>query len=417
MPPVAQTTQVMHGTARYTVTALQTLGGATASAAGINNIGWVTGASALPSGSNEHAAVWERSTMPIDLGTLGGPNSAVAWPVKSVRGDIVGIAETPAMQPLGENWSCALAVFPGAPDGHVCLAFLNRRGHMTALPTLGGDNGFGTGINDRGTAVGWAETSVHDPTCVPPQVLQFEATTWDARTQQARALAPYPGDADGAATAIDAAGDVVGISGICDQAVGRFSAAHAVLWIHGNPQNLGSLGGVAWNTPMAINNAGTVVGFSDLPGDGNGTPNFHAFVWMHGGPMRDLGVLPGDTYSEALGVNDGGTIVGVSYDANFNGRAFVYRNGKMQDLNDLLGPNPQLDLIYANDVDDSGAITGGACVLASGACTSSAPVFLARPNRHATLPVENGIDARGPIAAPPAVRRMLMNRLGMRAKR
>ena len=38
-------------------------------------------------------------------------------------------------------------------------------GVMTGLPTLGGDNGFATGVNDRGQIVGWAEDNTHDPTC------------------------------------------------------------------------------------------------------------------------------------------------------------------------------------------------------------------------------------------------------------
>lgn len=401
-----------HGTAEYSVTALATLGGSSASAAGINNIDWVTGASTLASGSYLHAAVWQRDAAPLDLGTLGGPNSAVAWPIKNVHGEIAGIAETPEMQPLGENWSCALAVFPSPPSGHVCLAFLWRGGKMSALATLGGDNGFGTGVNNEGSAVGWAETAVRDPTCLPPQVLQFEAVEWNTRTGVANELAPYPGDQDGAATAIDDAGQVVGISGICDQAVGRFSAAHAVMWDRGKPLNLGSLGGVAWNTPMAVDAKGDVAGFSDLPGDGDGTPNFHAFLWTKGTGMRDLGVLPGDTYSEALGINDSKEIVGVSYDASFNGRAFVYRDGQMQDLNTLIPPGSSLALIYANDINDRGEITGGACVLSGGSCTSSAPVFIARPANHGRNGVRTKTASRGAVASP-SVRRMLLRRLGL----
>ncbi|PYJ70639.1 MAG: hypothetical protein DME75_08930 [Verrucomicrobia bacterium] len=42
-----------------------------------------------------------------------------------------------------------------------------------------------------------------------------------------------PGDTSGAATAINDNGQIVGISGICDQAVGRHTARHAVLWENG----------------------------------------------------------------------------------------------------------------------------------------------------------------------------------------
>lgn len=366
--------------AQFTVVSLGTLGGASSGANSINNRNWASGLSSLTSSSYIHAALWENGSSPIDLGTLGGPNSAVEWPVKNDRGLIAGISETNEAQKLGETWSCAESFFPQPPSGHICRGFAWQNHHMTKLPTLGGNNGFAAGANDRGQIVGWAETSNHDSTCTPPQVLGFQAVIYQMEGgQKIRELAPYRGDKDGAATEINDGGQVVGISGICDQAVGRFTARHAVMWAHGHTINLGSLGGTAWNTPMAINERGDVVGFSDLSGDSSGNPNFHAFLWTRG-HMHDLGTLPGDAYSEALGINGSGVIVGVSYGASFStSRAFIYENGTMTDLNTLIGGSSPLYLLYANDVNDSGVIAGGGCVLVSGACGSSQPAFMATP--------------------------------------
>lgn len=94
---------------------------------------------------------------------------------------------------------------------------------------------------------------MRDATCVPPQVLQFRPVVWGPGPHQLRELPPLPGDTSGAATAINDRGLVVGISGICDQAVGRYTARHAVLWGNGHATDLGNLGGDSWNTPMAIN--------------------------------------------------------------------------------------------------------------------------------------------------------------------
>jgi probable HAF family extracellular repeat protein len=367
-------------TTRYTVVDLGTLGGASSAGVSINDNDWVSGFSALAGSSPYlHATLWE-SSRPSDLGTLGGPNSAVEWPLENTRGLVAGISETSAKQRLGEVWSCAEAFFPQPPSGHICRGFAWHGDRMTALPTLGGNNGFAAGANDRGEIVGWAETRRRDSTCASPQVLQFEATLYRPNDDSVRELRPLAGDKDGAATEINDKGQVVGISGICDQAVGRFTARHAVMWEHGNTVNLGTLGGVAWNTPMAIDDHGEVVGFSDLSGDSSGDPNFHAFLWTKSGGMIDLGTLPGDVYSEALGINQSGQIVGVSYAANFaTSRAFIWENGKMSDLNARLWPRSPYYLLYANDINDRGDVAGGACVLLKGACGTKAPAFLAIP--------------------------------------
>jgi probable HAF family extracellular repeat protein len=372
----------------YTVTDLGTLGGPVSGANSINNENWASGFSTLTSSSYLHAALWENGSAARDLGTLGGPNSGVEWPVKNDHGLISGIAETAQAQRLGEIWSCAAAFFPQPPSGHICRGFAWQDGKMRKLPTLGGNNGFAAGANDEGLIVGWAETRKHDSTCTPPQVLGFQAVVYQThddsrwRGKRIQALPPMHGDKDGAATEINDRGQIVGISGTCDQAVGRFTAKHAVMWDDDRVINLGSLGGIAWNTPMAINSNGEVVGFSDLPGDVSGNPNFHAFLWTKKTGMQDLGTLPGDTLSEALGINDAGQIVGESFNAS-SARAFIYENGKMTDLNTLIPPSSGLYLVFANDINDQGVIAGGACVLVSNACSSAAPAYTATPTGSA----------------------------------
>lgn len=358
-------------------------GGTNAQGTSDNQPGWVVGFSALPGNEVMHAELW-RDGAALDLGTLGGPNSAVAWPNRNDHGLIVGISETAEMQPLGEQWSCSLAVFLGAPpDGHVCRGFVWRDGRMRGLPTLGGANGFATGVNNRGQIVGWAENTTHDPTCDEfndtHQVLQFEAVMWmrEHGHYRVHALPPYPGDLDGAATAINQLGQVVGISGICDGAVGGATAEHMVMWWHGHVQRLlPTLGGSYWNTPMDINNRGDVVGFSDLAGDGPLAPNFNAFFWSAhpfdcngtevSGGTCDLGVASGDNLSEALGVNERGQVVGASFGAaDPFGRAFIWQNGRMTDLNTLVAPGTTLFLTDAQEINDRGVITGQALVPAT----------------------------------------------------
>jgi probable HAF family extracellular repeat protein len=342
-------------TSLYQVTELGSLGGTSSAGNSVNNRGWIAGSSNLSGDESTRAALWRDGT-PLDLGTLGGANSAVLWPVKNTTGMIAGVAETGQMDPLGESWSCSF-FFPTA-TGHICLGFVWQNGVMRPLPTLGGNNGFATGANNRGHVVGWAENTVHDPTCNPPQVLQFRAVRWDTHHgDRIQELRPLPGDTTSAATAINNRGQVVGISGICANAVGGFSAAHAVLWERGRPTDLGNLGGVAWNTPMAMNQRGEVVGFANLPGGDPGAFNPHAFLWTQE-DMQDLGTLPGDALSQGLGINEQGQVVGLSCTAGFGScRAFLWEDGVMTDLNELV-PGYTGHLVFANDINDAREITG-----------------------------------------------------------
>jgi probable HAF family extracellular repeat protein len=356
----------------YDVQELGSLGGTFSAGASINNIGWVAGNSAVASG-DLHAALWRFGSI-TDLGTFGGPgtNSAVLWPVKNELGAISGIAETDELNPLNEIWSCG---FFFTQSRHNCAGFVWENGSKRALPTLGGYNSFATGTNNRRQTVGWAETTVHDSSCVAPQVLQFLAVIWGPGEDDVQALPPLPGDHASSATAINDDGQVVGISGDCDRAFGRFSAKHSVLWENGVPIDIGDLGGVAWNTPMAMNRKGDIVGFANRSAADGGAFRPRAFLSTKPGRIVDLGALGDDPYSQALGINEDRQVVGVSYSEGFaTCRAFLWEQGVMTDLSDL-APDYSGQLCSPNDIDDLGRITGQAVQQATGRSVA----FLATP--------------------------------------
>lgn len=362
-------------TARYSLVKLTaSLGGTVHRGTAINARGMVAGFSSEAGNGTRHAAVWRDGSI-LDLRTLGGPSSSIVWPGINDRGMVVGISEMEPFDTLGEEWSCT-AFLPSAPPYHICRGFVWDGGAMTGLPTLGGDQGFAAGVNNRGQVVGWAETRVIDPTCNDPQVLQFRAVLWEPKEGRTRELPPYPGDSTSAATAINERGQVVGISGECDIAVGRFSARRAVLWDKDSVVDIGNLGGTSWHTPMAINDRGDIVGFSNPPGDPLGEFIARAFLWTRNGGIQDLGRLPGDSTSQALSINSRRQVVGVSTRGNVN-RGFLWEDGVLLNLNDLMGAGFADSVVSAQDINDAGQITGRVFERSSGKTL----VFVATPIR------------------------------------
>ena len=63
----------------------------------------------------------------IDLGTLGGPNSAIFQYNHGAAGQFVGWSETSKTDPNDEN-------FCGFGTSHICLGFSWQHGKMTVAP-------------------------------------------------------------------------------------------------------------------------------------------------------------------------------------------------------------------------------------------------------------------------------------------
>jgi probable HAF family extracellular repeat protein len=402
---IALTAQFSLAQGYYTLINLGNLDGTQGFGNSINRREWVGGAATLAGDNIIHAVLW-RNRSPLDLGTIGDPetnNSGIFWPVKNSNGLIVGVSQTDDIDPYDEVFSCE--PFFGTPaNNHACQGFKWQDGVMTALPTLGGTSSYATGANNLGQIVGWAENTIHDPSCVLPQVLQFKAVIWGPGNNQMTVLPPLQGDSTSAATAINDKGDVVGISGSCYLAYGFFSAAHSVIWHNGIPSPIPTFGGKAWNTPTAINSKGQVAGFSDFPGDDDGTLNAHAFFWKGSGPLTEIKPLPQHALSLAFGMNNKGQVVGQSFRGSPS-RAFLWQNGTTLDVNQLIAPGSSLHLFYANDINDAGEITGAAVDLNTGDVVA----FLAIPPEEGTagaiaLSRENGNDSR---QLSPAIRKAI----------
>ena len=350
---------------RYRIDELRGLGGADARANSINDWGLVAGYALVEGAAARQAMVWAFGH-PFELDTLGGPNSNVTWPGQSNTGLVVGIAQTKRLQTRSDGWSCR-GFFPG-PDNakYTCLGVAWEWGHARRLRAFGGDNSFAASANNLRQVVGWAETRSVDSSCQEPTDRGFRAVMWDLGHDRTVELLPYGTDKASAATAINDRGQVVGISGDCDQSIGRHSARHAVLWHNGSITLLES-DATTWVTPTGITQRGDIiVGFANTPGGDPASPTLRAVLWttrddlcpkVPGTDMCDLGAVDDDTTSQAWGVNERGQVVGTSCGQVC--RAFIWENGAMRDLNAFKGDYPHR-LENAQDINNLGQISGRA---------------------------------------------------------
>lgn len=354
----------------YRVRPLASLGGTSSRGNGVNNWGLIAGFSNLSGDAARRATIWFGSHV-FALEPFGGTNSSVAWSRQNDSGLVVGISQTAKLQTRVDGWSCR-GFFP-LPDRakYTCVGFVWEWGKMKRLPTLGGDNGFAASANNRRQVVGWAEGKKADPSCNDPSDREFKAVLWDLNRNKTTTLEPFDTDSASAATAISDRGQVVGISGECDQSVGRRSAKHAVMWENGTVTNLGDVGGDTWNTPTAITSRGDiVVGFANSPGGDPVSPTLRAWLWtkrtdiqcpkLPGTDICDLGTLDVGGTAEAWGVNRRGQVVGTACPPTTEPcKAFIWENGQMSDLNRFKGSFPD-HLENAMDINDLGQIVGRA---------------------------------------------------------
>jgi len=308
-----------------------------------------------------------------DLGTLGGPNTWMMWGEINDSGQVVGDSETAVPDPNGED-VC------GFGTHRTCRPFvwqpsnINARpvpGQMSALPTLGGNNGQASAINNSGQIVGFAEDGTVDSTCPAGTTNDMvdRPVLWQHGIVQA--LPTVDTNPDGVAYWINDQGEAVGYSGNCT------TTLHAVSWKDGTPTVLPDLGNGA--AAYSIDNEGDIAG---AVGSANGETQTGA-VWLDG-KLTSFNLLPGDFGGIATGINNKDQVVGSNYDSNFNwAHGFIWQGGVVTDLNKLFPASSNLYVAMANKINDRGQISGMAIVM-SGPDEGSIHAFLATPIANGT---------------------------------
>ncbi|CAN5300475.1 hypothetical protein BH18ACT10_BH18ACT10_03970 [soil metagenome] len=293
---------------------LGTLGGRNSAAYEVNDGNWVVGNSETRGGAI-HSVLWKSGNV-RDLGTLNFSDGEAQGINES--GTIVGTLFNG--DPFDENG------FPAHARG-----FAWKKGEMKRLPTLSGNFSLTKSVNEKGVMAGSSTLPNGNE----------RATIW--RNGKVKNLGTLGGNYS-YALGINDRGQIVGGS-----AKRRNGPPHAFLWKNGRMRDLGTLGGPA-SQANAINNSGRITGVADLPV----YPKSHAAVWENG-QVRDIGSLGGN-FAPGLGINETGQVVGVSEvtrEEPFHDRGFVWTGGLLLGLPTLGG-----DFGNAHDINYDGDIVG-----------------------------------------------------------
>ena len=188
---------------------------------------------------------------------------------------------------------------------------------------------FAVGINNWGQVVGGS----HWTDCI--SMSATDSFLWQNGAMIN--IGNLPGSGTGWASGINDGGQVIGTSYFRED-----DRWNGYLWQNGGMINLGDV------YPYGINNLGQVVGH----GGGVG----HGFLWENG-IFTDIGTLGGD-FSQANGINNLSQVVGYSSTTNNVVHAFIWQEGEMKDLNDLIPADSGWELSVANAISDRGEIVG-----------------------------------------------------------
>lgn len=313
---------------RSVLTTLEPLAQGTASfALGVNERGQVVGtARTTPAGRPQLAARW--SGGPADtLPTLEGSTFGRAFDVNEA-GLAVGEAFTPAPEV-----SRAVAWTPA--------------GDLLAVGSL---NAQGTGVandvNNRGQVVGASSNGTH-------------VRAFLGRVGAVREL-PLP-QAEGPvgttrANAIASDGSVAGVSFVTHQHGDHtHSVAQATVWTRGVARILEGSGEDLSSIAYGLSGGRMVVGEERLGAD------WRAVQWVDG-EARVLPGLPGLRHSRAVAVNHAGLAVGYATGfygfSTIDGRALLWHDGRVVDLNDLVDLPAGHVLRAASDINGAGTVVG-----------------------------------------------------------
>ena len=311
------------GQCQYEVTVIQApdvcgiLGPVHTFGTGLNENGAVVGSWKCPVWEDNEAFVWTPASGLTTLARPTGVRSASATDI-SDDGVVVG------------TYLVANVGYRG---------FVYEDGKFTELSPLPGAAWSGaSAINNAGQVVGFRSIGEG----VNPQ----NAFVWSAKDGFTDLGVMSGGISD--ATDNNDLGQVTG-------STGHFGFGEAFLWDSGVVLLLGPVPNGTASHASAVSNRGTVAGVGFLETDDPGGLTGQPALWRDGEWLL-LGWLPGCDSGGARDINDATQVIGACSGPGNATRPFLWQYGMMSDLNDLVVPQPGVQIERAKAINNSGQI-------------------------------------------------------------
>ena len=207
----------------------------------------------------------------------------------------------------------------------------------------GGNFSEGLAVNSAGQVVGFWGNNIIGP---------IHGFLWenDVMTD----LGPSLGTPSSRAYGINEVGQVVGWMGDSFIADGQ-----PFIWQDGVLTGLGQIPGGFNTKARAISQSGLVAGTGKLADPDPPGWVRHAFLWSNG-RMTDVGTLAGFGESFGLAVDDAGHVVGYCHETSQPDTAFIWQDGVITNVNDLISAELGLHVAIASEISSAGQITGTA---------------------------------------------------------
>ena len=233
-------------------------------------------------------------------------------------------------------------VISGDEFGHLGFLYDFETDQFTSLGTLPGGNwSEAHAINSAGEIVGFWGNIVKGPS--PLAFIWRDGEMFDINGDF--------GTINSEANGINTAGLVTGWMGSS-----ILSDARAFIWDNGKVTELPPIPEGFTSIGKAINQNGIVTGEGAVVLNDGKTTVLQSFLWADN-QMADLGTLPGTTFTRTRSINNQTRIVGYCHNQFLTDQAaFVWQDGVITALNDLIPFDPNLNLERAMGINNAGQI-------------------------------------------------------------